>query len=229
MGIVIRNLVSFMNGWFIAATALGLFIVLVYTFGLSLKWQLPLFWIAVPIVYIAILLYNILVVGTFKETIGYLFTMAWAVYGAYLSSSKNRGNLPETRTNQWFAFKHLIRTNEKYWTIIIYIDHTNSWGKCTITWHLLKPCFCFTMWPCIFRGIHPRSLRIWTWNTLVACYTCLRGEIYSNFIAGGRWWVSKWGGRLIEGLGKRRWLGWGLACCSGWRPSVNQRSAQVVY
>lgn len=35
MGIVIRNLVSFMNGWFIAAAALGLFIVLVYTFGLG--------------------------------------------------------------------------------------------------------------------------------------------------------------------------------------------------
>lgn len=99
MGIVMRNLVSFILGWFVVAAALSLFIVLVYSFGLSLKWQLPLFWIAAVVVYIGILLYNILAVGTFKETIGYLFTMGWAVYGAFLSSYKNRGTL-EAKTTQ---------------------------------------------------------------------------------------------------------------------------------
>ena len=99
MGIVMRNLVSFILGWFIAAAALGLFIVLVYSFGLGLKWQLPLFWIAAVLVYIGILLYNILAVGTFKETIGYFFTMGWAVYGAFLSSYKNKGSLEE-KSNQ---------------------------------------------------------------------------------------------------------------------------------
>lgn len=93
MGIVMRNLVSFILGWFIAATILGLFIILVYSLGLGLKWQLPLFWIAAVLVYIGILLYNILAVGTFKETIGYFFTMGWALYGTFLSSYKNKDSL----------------------------------------------------------------------------------------------------------------------------------------
>lgn len=95
MGIVMRNLVSFILGWFVAAAALGLFIILVYSFGLGLKWQLPLFWTAAVLVYIGILLYNILAVGTIKEMIGYFFTMGWAVYGAFLSSYKNKGTLEE--------------------------------------------------------------------------------------------------------------------------------------
>lgn len=65
MGSIIRNLVAFFHGWFIAAAALGLFIVLVYTFGMSLKTELYLFWVAAPLVYGAFLAYNIFVIGKF--------------------------------------------------------------------------------------------------------------------------------------------------------------------
>lgn len=66
MGSFIRNSIAFCSGWFIAAAALGLFIVLVYTFGLSLNKQLIMFWIAAPLVYLAFLFYNITVIGTFN-------------------------------------------------------------------------------------------------------------------------------------------------------------------
>jgi hypothetical protein len=86
MGTIIRNFVAFFNGWFIAAAALGLFIILVYNFGMSLRVQLILFWIAAPLVYAAFLVYNIWGVGTFTDTIGLLFSMGWAVLGAAIAS-----------------------------------------------------------------------------------------------------------------------------------------------
>lgn len=93
MGVVMRNLVSFILGWFVAAAVLGLFLIFIHSLGLGLKWQLPLFWITAILAYIGILPYNILAVGTIKEMIGYFFTMGWALYGAFLSSYKNKGTL----------------------------------------------------------------------------------------------------------------------------------------
>lgn len=92
MGTIIRNFVAFFNGWFIAAAGLGLFIVLVYNFGLSLDSQLVLFWIAAPLLYAAFIIYNIWVIGTFSETIGLFFSMGWAIAGAGTASlNKIRG------------------------------------------------------------------------------------------------------------------------------------------
>lgn len=85
-GSILRNFIAFFNGWFIAAAALGLFIALVYDFGLSLDVQRILFWIAAPIVYAAFIVYNSLVIGTFVDTIGIFFSMGWAVAGATIAS-----------------------------------------------------------------------------------------------------------------------------------------------
>jgi hypothetical protein len=88
MGFIFRNIIAFCNGWFIAAAALGLFIILVYDFGLSLKLQLLLFWIAAPIVYAGFLIFNIIAIGTLADTLGLLLSMCWAVLGAFIASTK---------------------------------------------------------------------------------------------------------------------------------------------
>jgi hypothetical protein len=87
MGTIIRNVVAFFNGWFIAAGALGLFIVLVYNFGMATKTQTVLFWIVTPLIYVAFLIYN-LSVAPFVDSIGLVASMSWAVIGAAMASCK---------------------------------------------------------------------------------------------------------------------------------------------
>jgi len=88
IGTVIRNIFAFAEGWLLAASALGLCLVLVYSLGVSHKIQTILFWIAAPLVYASILVINIWVVGTFQDTIGLLFSMCWAVLGAGIATYK---------------------------------------------------------------------------------------------------------------------------------------------
>lgn len=94
MGLLIRNMVAFMQGWFIAAAVLGLFIIFVYTCGMGQRTQLIAFWIIAPLVYLAFLAYNILQVGPFADSIGLLASMVWAVLGAALAS-RNQSEISE--------------------------------------------------------------------------------------------------------------------------------------
>ena len=94
MGFLIRNMVAFIQGWLIAATVLGLFIVFVYTCGMGQRTQMIAFWVIAPLVYIAFLSYNILQMGPFVDSIGLLVSMAWAVMGAALAS-RNRSEISE--------------------------------------------------------------------------------------------------------------------------------------
>ncbi len=86
MGLLIRNMVAFAQGWFIAAAALGLFIVLVYDLGMGHRTQVISFWVLAPLVYAAFLIFDILEKGAFLGTIGLLLSMVWAVLGAAISS-----------------------------------------------------------------------------------------------------------------------------------------------
>ena len=87
-GIIVRNMVGFMNGWFIAAAGLGLSIVLVYSFGLDKYKQLIIFWIVAPLVYICFFIKNLSVPNGLISSIGMIISMLWAVAGALISSKK---------------------------------------------------------------------------------------------------------------------------------------------
>lgn len=87
-GIIVRNMVGFMNGWFIAAAGLGISIILVYTFGLDKYKQLILFWIVAPLTYIGFFIKNLSVPNGFISSIGMIISMLWAVAGALISSKK---------------------------------------------------------------------------------------------------------------------------------------------
>lgn len=51
MGIIIKNCFAFGQGWFIAATFLGIGATLVYYYGMNLNTQLLVFWATVPLAY----------------------------------------------------------------------------------------------------------------------------------------------------------------------------------
>ena len=87
-GIIVRNMVGFMNGWFIAAAGLGLSIILVYSFGLDKYKQLILFWIIAPLTYACFFFINLSVPNGFINSIGMILSMLWAVTGALISSKK---------------------------------------------------------------------------------------------------------------------------------------------
>ena len=87
-GIIVRNMVGFMNGWFIAAAGLGLSIILVYSFGLDKYKQLILFWIIAPLAYACFFVINLSTPNGFINSIGMILSMLWAVAGALISSKK---------------------------------------------------------------------------------------------------------------------------------------------
>jgi hypothetical protein len=87
-GIIVRNMVGFMNGWMIAAACLGISIVLVYSFGLDKYKQLFFFWIVAPLAYLCFFIKNISVPNGFISSIGMILSMLWAVAGAFISSKK---------------------------------------------------------------------------------------------------------------------------------------------
>lgn len=87
-GIIVRNMVAFMNGWFIAAAGLGLSIVMVYSFGLDKYKQLIIFWIIAPLIYAGFFIINLTVPNGFINNIGMILSMLWAVAGALISSKK---------------------------------------------------------------------------------------------------------------------------------------------
>ncbi len=87
-GIIIRNMIGFMNGWFIAAAGLGLSIVMVYSFGLDKYKQLIIFWIIAPLAYLCFFIINLSVPNGLINSIGMIASTLWAVAGALLSSKK---------------------------------------------------------------------------------------------------------------------------------------------
>jgi len=88
-GIIVRNMVGFMNGWFIAAAGLGLSIVLVYSFELHPCKQLILFWFIAPLAYACFFVINLSVLNGFINSIGMILSMLWAATGALISSKKH--------------------------------------------------------------------------------------------------------------------------------------------
>lgn len=83
-----RNVAAFTQGWLLAAGALAIGLTLVHKLGVSFNTQLVLFWLSVPLIYGGAIYFKVKVTGRYLDFVGMFVSMAWAITGAIISSSK---------------------------------------------------------------------------------------------------------------------------------------------
>ena len=85
-GTLVANAFSFGQGWFIAATFLGLGATQVYYFGMSLNTQLVVFWATAPLLAEFTVWYNVQDSGSIYDSIGLIVCTLYAITGAAITS-----------------------------------------------------------------------------------------------------------------------------------------------
>ena len=85
IGTLIRNCFGIGLGWMIAASNLGLGILMVHYLGFTLNQQLIAFWILVPLSYETVYWYNLSRYPV-KYSIGLILTTIYVLLGASISS-----------------------------------------------------------------------------------------------------------------------------------------------